>query len=164
MPVIVSGQDKGGEARRMIRQHDTSTGDGDINAAGAVSGGRGNGLLTRALRGVVWIWLIGLVILTAVPAVERPETSLPHDLEHFAAFFGAGALLALTYNSSAVRLAAGGVAFALLIELMQIPLPTRHARVLDFVVDAAAMVMGVLVVRGIGFYAARRYGMTRSVK
>jgi hypothetical protein len=154
----------GVEARRMIRQDDTNRGDGDIIAAGNVSGVRGNGLLTRALRVSAWIWLIGLVILTAVPAVERPETSLPHDLEHFAAFFGAGALLALTHNSSAVRLASGGIAFALLIELMQIPLPTRHARVLDFVVDAAAMVMGVLMARGLGFYAARRYGMTRSAK
>ena len=147
----------------MIRQDDTSQGDGDINAA-TFSAVRGNSVVLRALRIAAWTWVVGLVMLTAVPAAERPDTGLPHDLEHFVAFLGAGGLLALTHNSSTMRLAAGGIAFALLIELMQIPLSSRHARVLDFVVDAAAMVAGILVVRGLGLYATRRWRVTQSAQ
>ncbi|MDQ2082023.1 hypothetical protein RA307_17685 [Xanthobacteraceae bacterium Astr-EGSB] len=148
----------------MIRQDDTSQGDGDINAAGAFAGVRGNGVVLRALRMAAWTWVVGLVMLTAVPAAERPDTGLPHDLEHFVAFLGAGGLLALTHKWSAMRLAAGGIAFALLIELMQIPLSSRHARVLDFVVDAAAVVAGVLAVCGLKLYAIRRRRVTQSAQ
>jgi hypothetical protein len=66
----------------MIRQDDTSQADGDINAAGTFPGVCGNGVVLRALRIAAWTWMVGLVMSTAVPAAERPDTGLPHDLEH----------------------------------------------------------------------------------
>src|ERR1700724_1435041 len=71
-----------------------------------------------------------LVILTIVPAAERPETGLQHDVEHFGAF-----------------LLLGSIAFAAFIECTQIPLETRHARLEDFLVDAAGLCVGILITR-----------------
>jgi VanZ family protein len=76
------------------------------------------------------------LIITVVPVAERPETGLPHDLEHFLAFALAGMAVALAYPSRGPVLVPAAFAFTLVLEMMQIPLATRHARVEDFAVDA----------------------------
>jgi VanZ family protein len=42
-----------------------------------------------------------------------------------------------------VQLLGGALAFALLVELSQIPLPSRHARMSDFIVDIVAIWFGI---------------------
>jgi VanZ family protein len=93
-----------------------------------------------------WLLAACLVVLTIVPAAERPSTGAPHNLEHIVAFGILGVLFALGYPNRLVQLLAGTAAFTLLLELSQIPLPTRHARVSDFLFDTLAIWIGVILI------------------
>src|SRR5690349_12254288 len=102
-------------------------------------------MLTNFFRAVSWIFIGALVITTIVPANERPVTGLQHDFEHFCAFASAGLIFGLAYAWQLRTLLLSAVVFSLLLELSQIPLPTRHARLGDFIVDAAAVCLAILV-------------------
>ncbi|MCK7474871.1 MAG: VanZ family protein [Rhodopseudomonas palustris] len=88
-----------------------------------------------------------LTVLTIVPDGERPITFLPHHVEHFLAFGVTGGLIALAFAMETFTMAVAAARFTVGLECMQIPLPTRHARLSDIVVDTAAICMGVLLVR-----------------
>jgi len=100
----------------------------------------------KIFRPPAWLLSLVLFVLTVVPATERPETGVDHNLEHFLPFAVLGALYALGYANQFRRLVLGGLIFAGLLELVQIPLPTRHARMEDFVVDAIAIALGICAV------------------
>lgn len=102
----------------------------------------------KILRVVNWVILFGLVVLTIVPASERPVTDLQHDVEHFVAFCLAGMTFGLAYSRSLGINFLIAIVFAFALELSQIPLPTRHARIEDFVVDAVAICLGIAVAHG----------------
>jgi VanZ family protein len=101
----------------------------------------------RILRVVAILIGLVLLIVTIVPAAERPLTGLQHDVEHFAAFALAGILLAASFEVSTARLLLAGAGYTLMLECLQIPLPTRHASVEDFIVDAVAIWCGIVLVR-----------------
>jgi VanZ family protein len=88
-----------------------------------------------------------LLILTVVPAAERPVTGLQHDVEHFAAFALFGILLAASFEIITSLLLLASVAYSLMLECLQIPLPTRHARLEDFIVDTIAICLGIVLAR-----------------
>jgi hypothetical protein len=100
----------------------------------------------KIFRPAAWLLSLLLFVLTVVPATERPETGVDHNLEHFLPFAALGALYALGYTNQFRRLLLGGFIFAGLLELVQIPLPTRHARMEDFVIDAIAIASGICTV------------------
>jgi hypothetical protein len=102
-------------------------------------------MVANCLKAVSWIFIGALVITTIVPANERPVTGLQHDFEHFCAFAAAGLIFGLGYAWQLRTLLLGAIVFTLLLELSQIPLPTRHARLEDFIVDAAAVCLAILV-------------------
>ena len=98
-----------------------------------------------------WLLAIAIVVLSLVPPSHRPITDASHNVEHFAIFwatsfaFGAGypgrpflLAIALTISCGAIEIAQQGV-------------PGRHARVSDFIVDAAAGLIGL----GMAYIAAR---------
>ena len=87
------------------------------------------------VRIVAWIGIIAIVVLSVVPADERPLTGFGPPFEHFAAFALVAGAFAIAYPLSLARLIFLAALFAGGIELVQVPLPTRHARVSDFVVD-----------------------------
>jgi VanZ family protein len=96
--------------------------------------------LSMLLKIAAWMLVAGLVLATVVPASERPVTGVNHNLEHFLAFAFSAAVFALAHPKlKLVPLLAAGTAFTLGLELMQIPLPTRHARLADFLYDTAAV-------------------------
>jgi hypothetical protein len=101
--------------------------------------------LMRFLRLLAWTLISGLVILTIVPASERPVTGVEHHYEHLLAFGFTGLIYALSYPRRLVMLLTQGVVFALALELLQVPLPSRHARFGDFAVDALAGCGGMVV-------------------
>jgi VanZ family protein len=101
----------------------------------------------KLLQGVAVLMGVVLLVLTVVPAAERPVTGLQHDLEHFAAFALCGMLVAGSFEAKTSLLVLAGAAYSLLLECLQIPLPTRHARFEDFIVDSIAFAVGVLFVR-----------------
>ncbi len=96
---------------------------------------------------IAWLVILVLIALTLVPASERPVTGLPRKVEHLAAFALAGMLLAMAYPGRLLFLGAVAVGFPLILEIAQIPMPTRHARLSDFIVDAVGMIIGVFVAR-----------------
>lgn len=97
----------------------------------------------RYLRILAWILVIGLVVATVVPASDRPETGLEHHYEHLVAFSLVGLVFALAYSQRPMVLITSGIVFALLLELAQIPLPSRHARITDFLIDALGASVGI---------------------
>ena len=101
----------------------------------------------KLLQAIAVLTGLILIVLTVVPAAERPVTGLQHDLEHFAAFALCGMLVAGSFEAKTGLLLLAGTAYSLLLECLQIPLPTRHARVEDFIVDSIAIAAGILFVR-----------------
>jgi len=75
------------------------------------------------------------VVLSVVPATDRPVTGFNPPFEHFAAFAIVGGAFAVGYDLSFGRFVILALVFCGGIELLQVPLPTRHARVSDFIVD-----------------------------
>lgn len=103
------------------------------------------------LRAFAWLLVIGLVVVTVVPASERPITGVQHYYEHFLAFGFVGLFFALAYSQRPILLMLSAIVFTAGLELLQIPLPTRHARLEDFFTDALASWVGI----GVAHLSAR---------
>lgn len=95
-------------------------------------------------RAVAWILLVVIVILSLVPHQLRPETGLPNNFEHAGIFAAAGAAFGIGYNRRPNLLMVGLVIFAGAIEIAQVLIPGRHARLSDFLVDAVSMCVTVI--------------------
>jgi VanZ family protein len=102
-----------------------------------------NRIFVRYLRILAWVLVIGVIVLTVAPASDRPEIGVAHKYEHLLAFGLVGLVFALAYSWPPRVLFTSGIVFALLLELAQIPLPTRHARIEDFLVDAFGASLGI---------------------
>jgi VanZ family protein len=98
-----------------------------------------------AVRIAAWCLATLIVVLSVVPPGLRPETSAPHDLEHFIIFWATGALFRLGYSFHSNLLVILFVIFAGVVEILQLVAPGRHARLSDFLVDALAMCIGLLL-------------------
>jgi VanZ family protein len=96
-------------------------------------------------RAVGWSLVAAIVILSIVPATLRPETGLPHDFEHFAIYWSTGLAFAVGYSLTPL-LATRLVIFCGAVEILQLLIPGRHARLSDFIVDGLASVIGLLTV------------------
>jgi VanZ family protein len=111
--------------------------------------------LPSATRFVAWALAVIIVILSIVPPSLRPETIAPHDLEHAGIFLITGLAFGLAYDCSRGWLAGCMVIFSATVEVLQLFVPGRHARVSDFVVDAAAICSGLIMAwlaRSIGLF------------
>ena len=101
---------------------------------------------TIVARTLAWIGVLAIIVLSAVPANDRPVSGFGHWLEHFTAFALVGMAFAIGYRLSLIRLLALAVFFCGGIELLQVPIPTRHARVSDFLVNSAGACFAILCV------------------
>jgi VanZ family protein len=90
-----------------------------------------------------WACVIAIATLSLVAPSLRPVTALPHDLEHAAIFAITGFMLGLGYPNRTQFQMSALIVFAAVIELAQLYAPGRHARVIDFAVDALAACAGV---------------------
>jgi len=90
-----------------------------------------------------WVCVIAIAALSLVTPSLRPVTILPHDLEHAAIFAITGFMLGLGYPNRTQFQMSALIVFAGVIELAQLYAPGRHARMIDFVVDALAACIGV---------------------
>jgi VanZ family protein len=97
----------------------------------------------KLLLAAAWSAALAIVVLTAVPPDFRPTTDAPHDVEHAAAFLILGLLFGVAYVGRERTLIVGLVVFCAMIEILQLYVPGRHARWIDFSVDAVAAVIGV---------------------
>jgi VanZ family protein len=101
--------------------------------------------IVRLARIVAWSLAVAIIVLSVVPAGLRPETAAPHNLEHFTIYFVTGLAFGLGYDCRWALLAVLFVLYAGAIEIAQLFVPGRHARLSDFVVDAFAMCIGLLI-------------------
>jgi len=107
------------------------------------------------IRLAAWIVVLGLIVLSVAPPSLRPESELPHNLEHLVGFFVAGVLWHLAYSSRLLLWLGVAILYAGGIELLQLLAPGRHARFTDFVVDALGACSGILVA-SVATHASRR--------
>jgi hypothetical protein len=108
-------------------------------------------LITRCrmiARLLSWAAALAIVVLSVVPADERPVTGAGPAVEHIAAFALAAGVFAIGYRLSFVTRLVTAFAYCGGVELLQMPLPTRHARLSDFVVDVVASWCAIAVVAG----------------
>ena len=103
-----------------------------------------------------WCAVAAIVALSIMPASERPMTGAGRGFEHLAAFAMAAALFAVGNAVSTRRLALYAVAACVLVEVLQVPLPTRHARLSDVVLDATASVLAIGLVAGLRWLLGRQ--------
>jgi VanZ family protein len=86
---------------------------------------------------------LAIVVLSVVPPNHRPVTPAPHDVEHLVIFFVTGLAFGLGYESRPFLQIVGLAAFSAGIELLQLYVPGRHARLSDFLVNAISVAFGV---------------------
>jgi VanZ family protein len=93
-----------------------------------------------------WSLATVIVILSIVPPHLRPETWSPHALEHIAIFSATGLAFGLGYQRRHGLLAILLVLFSGAVEIAQLFVPGRHARLSDFIIDALAISGGLMAV------------------
>lgn len=110
-----------------------------------------------ALTGRVTAWALAVVIvlLSVVPANLRPVTDMPHEFEHFAIFLATGIAFGFGYCRRPFAVAVMLFLFAGMIEIAQVFVPDRHARLSDFVVDALAVCAGATLGAAVGRMVAQ---------
>jgi VanZ family protein len=107
-------------------------------------------------RGLAYVGAVTILILSVLPAYERPVTGASHAVEHLTAFGMVAGMFAVGYyRLGLVRLLLIGLLFCGGIELLQIPLPTRHARVSDLAVDLLGSYIAISLVMGAAKVAKR---------
>lgn len=116
-----------------------------------------------AARVAAWILAIAIIVLSIVPSDLRPETDLPHHLEHFLIFFITGIAFRLGYRSNLGLLGAFLFLFAGLVEIAQLFQSSRHARISDFLIDTLAVWIGLITV-SLSNEFWKRLGASRSRK
>ena len=84
-------------------------------------------------RVLAWIGIMGIIVLSVVPANERPTPAqgwfgafFGNIIEHVAAFALVAGAFAIGYRFSLFRLLTFAFFYCGGIELLQVPLPTRH--------------------------------------
>jgi VanZ family protein len=99
----------------------------------------------KLARIVAWTLTMAIIILSVVPPAWRPVTGAPHRLEHFIPYLATGLAFGLGYDRKHNLLALLLVLFCGSIEVVQLFVPGRHARLSDFIVDALATCLGLLM-------------------
>jgi VanZ family protein len=108
-------------------------------------------MITLLARAGAWLYTGALVCLTLGPPSARPETPIPHDLEHLGAFGLSGLLISIGYRSRYVLIPLAGVGLSAVLEALQMWVPGRHPRWIDFAMDASGFCIGV----GVGLAMCR---------
>ena len=97
------------------------------------------------LRIIAWLLTAAVTFATLGPAWLRPHSDLGQEGEHALAFVLVGLAFGVAYPRR--RLLTAGIAVVLIgvLELLQIWMPGRHARLEDFIVDALAACVGLAI-------------------
>ena len=98
----------------------------------------------KIARVAAWFTLAGIIALSLAPPSARPVTFFPHNIEHAGIFLLNGLAFGIAYRGYEWLSSFGAVLFCAGIELAQLTIPGRHARLSDFFVDATAICVGIL--------------------
>ena len=100
---------------------------------------------SKIVRIAAWALAAAIAILSLVPPTLRPETGAPHSVEHFTIFAATGFAFGLGYRDRHHLLAVLLVIFSGSIEIAQLFVSGRHARLSDFIIDAIAACIGLIM-------------------
>ena len=98
--------------------------------------------MTILLRLSAWLLAAAVTFATLGPPRYRPHAHLGQDGEHALAFILIGLAFGLAYRQNRALTAAVAVVLTGALELAQLWMPGRHARVEDFIVDALTACVG----------------------
>lgn len=112
--------------------------------------------LHRAITLMAWLCLLYVAIATLGPISSRPTTGLSPQIERVAAYTLVGVLFALAYPRHIILAGLVVLGAAVLLELLQLVMPSRHGRVLDAGVKVAGSVVGLAAGRLFVKLAMRR--------
>jgi VanZ family protein len=99
--------------------------------------------MQKIFQATSWFLIFTIVALSLCPPSIRPVTDLPHQVEHLLIFLATGTAAGLGYPRQLWFITLTLVTFTGLIEIAQMWIPERHARLSDFLVDTAAACLGI---------------------
>jgi len=102
-------------------------------------------LFQKAFQILAWLLVLAIVILSFGPPASRPVTGAGHNFEHVAIFLATGAAFGFGYPRRVFVLPIALLVFSAVIEIAQLMVPGRHARLSDFLTDAGASCLGVFL-------------------
>jgi VanZ family protein len=117
--------------------------------------------MTLILKMVAWLLAAAVTFATLGPPRYRPHSNLGQDGEHAFAFVLLGLAFGLAYRRRRLLTAAIAVIMIGVLELLQLLVPGRHARLEDFVVDALAACVGLAVAAGAD-WAMQRWRLSKA--
>jgi VanZ family protein len=101
--------------------------------------------MTIYLRLLAWLLAAAVVFATLGPPAYRPHAAITHDGEHALAFVLLGLAFAFAYPRQRLPVAGISVILIGILELLQLFVPGRHARLEDFLVDALTALIGFAI-------------------
>jgi VanZ family protein len=116
--------------------------------------------MTTVLRLVAWGLAAAVTFATLGPARLRPHADLGQNGEHALAFVLVGLAFGLAYRGNRLLTALVAIAMTGVIEVLQFWAPGRHARLSDFVVDAAAACAGLAIAAAMDWFINRHRPQT----
>ena|SRR5690242_3858112 len=111
--------------------------------------------MTPFLRLTAWLLAAAVTFATLGPPSVRPHSDLGQDGEHALAFILVGVAFALAYPRARLRVSAIAIVMTGVLEILQLWMPGRHARLEDFLVDALAACAGFVLVAGLDWMMRR---------
>jgi hypothetical protein len=100
-------------------------------------------MIRTVARATAWFALAAIIVLSLVPPGIRPSTYVPHKIEHAGIFLLDGVAFGIAYCGYQWLASVMAVLFCAGIEVAQLAVPGRHARLSDFFVDAIAICVGI---------------------
>ena len=99
--------------------------------------------MNMILRTIAWILAAAVAFATLGPPTYRPHSDLGQNGEHALAFVLVGLSFGLAYGRNRWATAGASVILIGVLEIMQLWMPGRHARLEDFAVDALTTCAGI---------------------
>jgi VanZ family protein len=119
-------------------------------------------MMTILLRIFAWCLAAAVAFATLGPPGYRPHSDLGQDGEHALAFVLLGLAFGLAYTSNRWLTAVLAVGLTGVLELLQLWMPGRHARLEDFIVDALAACIGLAVAAALDWIIRRTQRVSAS--
>ena len=99
----------------------------------------------RLLRFVAWAGLFLVAVATLAPIGLRPESMFAPSIERFGAFAAIGFAFALGYPRHVWLVVFVAIGSAVLLEVLQMVVPSRHAHLFDALVKIAGGATGLML-------------------
>jgi VanZ like family len=101
-------------------------------------------MFEKLAKVAAWASILFIIFATLVPIGMRPSVGeINPNYERFAAYAVAAALMVLAYPGHPVRVGVIMVAIAVVLEVFQLAIPHRDARVADVLVKVAGALVGI---------------------